>query len=148
MKTAVIFAGLPDSFESEGYDRTHMAIPECQNDLIEAVAAVQPNTVVVLHNGSPVEMPWIHKVKGVLEAYLGGQAVGGAVVDILYGHVNPSGKLRKHFRLSWKIIRPIFIMAEKGSGRIPEGVFVDTVIMIKRKWKFCFHLAWSKLYHF
>ena len=75
-KVAVVFAGLPDSYESEGYDRTHMRMPECQNRLIEAVAAANPNTVVVLHNGSPVEMPWIDKVGAVLEAYLGGQAVG------------------------------------------------------------------------
>ena len=75
---AVIFAGLPDSFESEGYDRTHMQMPKSQNHLIEEIVKVQPNVVVVLHNGSPVEMPWISKVKGVLEAYLGGEAVGEA----------------------------------------------------------------------
>ena len=89
----VIFAGLPDSFESEGYDRSHMRLPECQNRLIAEILEVQPNTVVVLHNGSPVEMPWINDVKGILEAYLGGQAGGAAVANILYGIVNPSGKL-------------------------------------------------------
>ena len=89
----VIFAGLPDSFESEGYDRSHMKLPECQNRLIGEILEVQPNTVVVLHNGSPVEMPWINDVKGILEAYLGGQAGGAAVANILYGVVNPSGKL-------------------------------------------------------
>lgn len=98
-EAAVIFAGLPDSFESEGYDRKHMRMPDCQNELISAVAAVQPNTVVVLHNGAPVEMPWIHEVKGVLEAYLGGQAVGGAVVNVLYGKANPSGHLAETFPL-------------------------------------------------
>ena len=56
-KAAVVFAGLPDAYESEGYDRSHMRMPECQNRLIEAVAQANPNTVVVLHNGSPVEMP-------------------------------------------------------------------------------------------
>ncbi len=90
---AVIFAGLPDSFESEGYDRTHMQLPGCQNRLIAEILRVQPNTVIVLHNGSPVEMPWRNDVKGIVEAYLGGQAVGGALVNILYGKVNPSGKL-------------------------------------------------------
>ena len=65
-KVAVVFAGLPDIFESEGYDREHMRLPDCQNALIEAVAAANPNTVVVLHGGSPVEMPWLGKVKGVL----------------------------------------------------------------------------------
>lgn len=94
---AVIFAGLPDNFESEGYDRKHMRMPDCQNALIGAVAEVQPNTVVVLHNGAPVEMPWIDKVKAVLEVYLGGQAVGGATVNVLYGAVNPSGRLAETF---------------------------------------------------
>lgn len=89
----VIFAGLPDSFESEGYDRSHMRLPDCQNRLIAKILEVQPNTVIVLHNGSPVEMPWINNVKGILEAYLGGQAGGAAVANILYGIVNPSGKL-------------------------------------------------------
>lgn len=96
-KVAVIFAGLPDSYESEGYDRTHMQLPACQNRLIEAVAAANPNTVVVLHNGSPVEMPWIGHVKGVLEAYLGGQAVGLATARVLFGEVNPSGRLPESF---------------------------------------------------
>ena len=90
---AVIFAGLPDSFESEGYDRQHMKLPDCQNKLIREILRVQPNTVIVLHNGSPVEMPWLPDVKGVLEAYLGGQAGGSAVANILFGKANPSGKL-------------------------------------------------------
>lgn len=89
----VIFAGLPDSFESEGYDRTHMRLPDCQNRLIEEILSVQSEVIVVLHNGSPVEMPWLPKVKGLLEAYLGGQAVGEALESLLFGKVNPSGKL-------------------------------------------------------
>ncbi|MDR2133608.1 MAG: glycoside hydrolase family 3 C-terminal domain-containing protein [Treponema sp.] len=97
---AVIFAGLPDVFESEGYDRSHIRMPDCQNVLIAAVAEVQPNTVVVLHNGSPVEMPWLDKVPGVLEMYLGGQAVGEAAVSILFGDTNPSGKLAESFPVS------------------------------------------------
>lgn len=94
---AVIFAGLPDAFESEGYDRQHMKLPNCQNELIEKVCAVQPNTVVVLHNGSPVEMPWVNKVNAILEMYLGGEAVGEAAIDLLFGRVNPSGKLAETF---------------------------------------------------
>lgn len=90
---AVIFAGLPDSFESEGYDRSHMRLPECQNRLIADIQKVQPNVIVILHNGSPVEMPWLSDVKGILEAYLGGQAVGEAVINLLYGKANPCGKL-------------------------------------------------------
>lgn len=94
---AVIFAGLPDAFESEGYDRTHMRMPECQLKLIDEVTAVNKNTVVVLHNGSPIELPFADKVKGIVEAYLCGEASGGAVCDVLFGKVNPSGKLAESF---------------------------------------------------
>ncbi|MCD7735608.1 MAG: glycoside hydrolase family 3 C-terminal domain-containing protein [Lachnospiraceae bacterium] len=94
---AVLFLGLPDSFESEGYDRSHMRLPGCQNRLVEQILKVQKNVVVVLHNGSPVELPWMDNVKGILEAYLGGQAAGGAIADILFGNVNPSGKLAETF---------------------------------------------------
>lgn len=124
-KVAVIFAGLPDSYESEGYDRTHMQLPACQNRLIEAVAAANPNTVVVLHNGSPVEMPWIGHVKGVLEAYLGGQAVGLATVRVLFGEVNPSGRLPESFpkKLS---DNPSYLYygGEGDNADYREGVFV------------------------
>ncbi|MCD8067834.1 MAG: glycoside hydrolase family 3 C-terminal domain-containing protein [Lachnospiraceae bacterium] len=122
---AVIFAGLPDSFESEGYDRKHMRMPDCQNHLIEVVAAVQPNTVVVLHNGSPVEMPWIGKVKAVVETYLGGQAVGGAVVNVLYGNVNPSGHLAETFPLRVQDT-PCYLTfgGENDKSVYAEGVFV------------------------
>lgn len=96
-ESVVIFAGLPDSFESEGYDRTHMQLPKAQNELIAKVAAVQPNTIVVLYNGSPVEMPWVNDVKGILEMYLAGQAVGESTVDLLFGVANPCGKLAETF---------------------------------------------------
>lgn len=94
---AVIFAGLPEMMEVEGYDRPHMSMPLNQNELIAAVCAVQPNTVVVLHNGSPVEIPWVHAPKAILETYLGGEAVGEATVDVLFGAVNPSGRLAESF---------------------------------------------------
>lgn len=94
---AVIFAGLPENYESESFDRRHMRMPGGHNQLIEAVAAVQKNVVVVLSNGAPVEMPWIGEVKAVLEMYLGGQAGGGAAADLLFGDVNPSGKLAETF---------------------------------------------------
>ena len=124
-ETAVIFAGLPDSFESEGYDRTHMRIPDEQVRLIEAVAAVNPRTVVVLHNGSPVEMPWIGRVPAVLEAYLGGQAVGEAVKRVLYGEVNPSGHLAETFPLKLSD-NPSYLYfgGEGNKTEYREGVFV------------------------
>lgn len=95
----VIFAGLPDVFESEGYDRPNMDMPECQNRLIKEVASVNSNVVVVLHNGSPVETPWADDVAAILEMYLGGQGVGTATDALLYGLKNPSGKLAETFPL-------------------------------------------------
>ena len=92
-ETAVIFAGLPDSFESEGYDRSHMRLPACQNELIRRVLAVQKRVVVVLHCGSPVETPWADDVPAVLCLYLGGEGVGEAADALLYGDANPSGRL-------------------------------------------------------
>lgn len=121
---AVIFAGLPDSFESEGYDRSHMRLPDCQLRLIDQILQVQPNTVIVLHNGSPVEMPWLSDVKGLLEAYLGGQAGGAAVANILYGKANPSGKLAETMPLKLSN-NPSYL--NFGSGEkveYREGVFV------------------------
>ncbi|MEA3375213.1 MAG: glycoside hydrolase family 3 C-terminal domain-containing protein [Chloroflexota bacterium] len=94
---ALVFAGLPAFYETEGLDRQHMAMPAQHNSLIEAVAEVNPNTVVVLMNGAPLEMPWQVKVPAILEAYLGGQAGGAAVARLLYGEVNPSGKLAETF---------------------------------------------------
>ena len=124
-KVAVVFAGLPDSYESEGYDRTHMAMPACQNKLIEAVAAANPNTVVVLHNGSPVEMPWINQVKGVLEAYLGGQAVGLATIRVLYGDANPCGHLPETFPIKLQD-NPSYLYygGEGNEADYREGIFV------------------------
>lgn len=93
----VVFAGLPDEYESEGYDRTHLELPENQNHLISRLALLNRPVIVVLHNGAPVKMPWIGGVSSVLEAYLGGEAVGEAVWDILYGKANPCGKLAETF---------------------------------------------------
>jgi beta-glucosidase len=124
-EVAVIFAGLPDNFESEGYDRKHMHLPNCQNELIEEICDIQPNTIVVLHNGSPVEMPWIHKVKGLVEAYLGGQAIGEAVVNVLYGKVNPSGRLPETFPVRLEDNPSyLFFQGESDVVEYREGVFV------------------------
>ncbi len=89
---AVVFAGLTEEFEGEGYDRVDLRMPYCHNNLILEVAKANPNTVVVLSGGSVVEMPWINEVKGLLNAGLGGEAGGAAVARILLGEVNPSGK--------------------------------------------------------
>lgn len=133
-EVAVIFAGLPDAFESEGFDRTHMRMPNCQNTLIREVAKVQPNTVVVLHNGSPVEMPWVNEVKGIVEAYLGGEAVGGAVYDILYGNVNPSAKLAETFPIKLEDNPSyLYYFGEKNTVEYREGIFVGYRYYDKKK---------------
>lgn len=122
---AVIFAGLPDSFESEGFDRSHMRMPENQNKLIAEVCKVQPNTVVVLHNGSPVEMPWINDVKGIVEVYLGGQSVGGAEIDILFGDANPCGKLAETFPKKLSDNPSYLTFPGEGDKTVySEGIFV------------------------
>lgn len=97
---AVVFIGLTDLEESEGYDRKSLDLPAVHNAIVSAVAAVQPNTVVVLHAGAPVLMPWLKRVKGVLCAYLGGEACGEAVVNLLFGDSVPSGKLAETYPLA------------------------------------------------
>ncbi len=121
----VIFAGLPDEYESEGYDRKHLNLPEVQNHLIEEIAKVQENVVVVLHNGSPVLIPWKDKVKGILTVYLGGQAVGEATVDLLFGDVNPSGKLAETYPLKLQD-NPSYLNFPGTEKKVSyqEGVFI------------------------
>ncbi len=126
---AVIFAGLPDSFEYEGGDRKHMRMPDCQCELIKRAAAVNKNIVVVLHNGSPMEMPWIDSAKGVLEMYLAGQASGGAACDLLFGKVNPSGKLAETFPLRHEDT-PAFI-GEFGCG---DNVYYNEGLYVGYRW--------------
>ena len=144
---AVVFAGLPDSYESEGYDRTHMRMPESQNRLIEAVAEANPNTVVVLHNGSPVEMPWIGKVKAVLEAYLGGQAAGEAAVRVLWGDVNPSGHLPETFPVKLED-NPSFLFygGEPRGTEYREGIFVGYRYYDKKKMNVLFPFGYGLSY--
>ena len=98
-EVVVVFAGLPSQFESEGFDRTHMRLPQQHDELIRRVCAANPHTVVVLTNGAPVEMPWAEQPGAILECYLAGQAGGGAVADLLFGSANPCGKLAETFPL-------------------------------------------------
>lgn len=98
-EVVVVFAGLPGIFESEGFDREHMRLPEQHDQLIQAVCDANDNVVIVLCNGGPIEMPWIGATKAVLEGYLAGQAGGSAIADLLYGRANPCGKLAETFPL-------------------------------------------------
>lgn len=98
---AVVFVGLTEEFEGEGYDRENIYMPKSHNNLVSEVAKANPNTVVVLAGGSVVEMPWINEVKGLLNSGLAGQAGGAAVANILTGAVNPSGKTAETYPLSF-----------------------------------------------
>ncbi|WP_297082629.1 glycoside hydrolase family 3 C-terminal domain-containing protein [uncultured Demequina sp.] len=93
----VLMVGLPTSFESEGYDRDHLDIPESHTRLIEAITSSHDRVVVTLSNGAPIEMPWAEAPNAILESYLGGQAAGGAVVDVLFGDTEPGGRLAESF---------------------------------------------------
>lgn len=146
---AVLFVGLTDAYESEGYDRSHMRMPENQDALIDAVCAVNDRVVVVLHNGSPVEMPWADKVGGILEMYLGGQAVGGATVDLLFGAVSPSGKLAETFPMHLED-NPSYLNFPGNGDQVEyrEGIYVgyrwyDTRKMLVR-WAFGHGLSYTQ----
>lgn len=121
----VVFAGLPDSYESEGYDRKHLCLPKQQTDLISELSRTKSKVVVVLHNGAPLEMPWINEVDAVLEAYLGGEAVGEATADILFGKINPSGRLAETFPKRLEDT-PTYLTygKEKDQVNYGEGIFV------------------------
>lgn len=121
---AVIAAGLPDSYESEGFDRTGIDLPEGHNRLIAAIAAAQPRCAVVLMNGSAVAMPWAASVPAIVEGWLGGQAGGGALADVLTGRVNPSGKLSESFPVRLEDT-PAYLSfpGRDGEAIYGEGVF-------------------------
>lgn len=131
---AIIFAGLTDRDETEGVDRQHINLSEGHNHLIAEICRVQPNTAVVLCNGSAVAMPWIDEPKAVLEAGLGGQASGGAIADVLLGRVNPSGKLAETFARRLEDT-PAYLNypGEAGQVRYGEGLFVGYRYFDKKK---------------
>jgi len=123
---ALIYIALPESKESEGYDRADLDLTAQQVALIKAVSAVQPRTVVILNNGAPVVMgEWIDGTAAVLEAWMMGQAGGGAIADVLYGKVNPSGRLAETFPLRL-VDTPAHINFPGGNGQVRygEGIFI------------------------
>lgn len=120
----VIFAGLPDSFESESFDREHMELPKCQLRLIDEIVRKNSNVCVVLYAGSPVEMPWASQVKAILMAYLPGQEGAGAIGDILYGKVNPSGKLAETFPMRLSDTPAYLNFGETRQTLYSESVFI------------------------
>ncbi|MCB9419670.1 MAG: glycoside hydrolase family 3 C-terminal domain-containing protein [Ardenticatenaceae bacterium] len=122
---AVVIAGLTREWESEGFDRVDMKLPGQQDELIARVAAANPNTVVVLNAGSPVEMPWVDGVTAVLQQWYGGQDAGHALADVLFGDVNPSAKLPTTFPQRLQD-NPAYVNYPGENGQVfyGEGVFV------------------------
>jgi len=124
-EVAVVFAGLPARLESEGYDREDIELPADQLALVEAVVAANPRTVVVLSNGGVVRLPFAETVPAIVEGWLLGQAGGSATADVLFGAVNPSGKLTETVPLRLEDT-PAFLNfpGEEGHVRYGEGIFV------------------------
>lgn len=121
----LLFLGLPAAYESEGFDRTTLDIPAKQVEVLEAVAAANPNVAVVLSNGSVVSLPWQGRAKAILETWLLGQAGGAALADVIFGDEAPSGKLAQTIiddvnddpsAMNWP--------GEEGRVDYGEGVFV------------------------
>lgn len=123
---AILFIGLPERYESEGFDRAHMNMPINHIKLIEEISSVQENVVVVLSNGSVIEIAsWEDRVKGILEGWLTGQATGGAIANILFGIATPSGKLAETFPIKLSE-NPSYLNfpGKNNKVRYQEGVFV------------------------
>jgi beta-glucosidase len=111
-EVAIVVVGLPETFETEGVDREHLRLPDAHDLLVTAVLAVNPKTVVVLQNGSPVELPWRQTVPAIVEAHLGGQAGGTALADVLLGRAEPGGRLAETFPEQY---------ADHPVSRLPNG---------------------------
>ena len=122
-KIAVVVVGLPDSYESEAFDRDHMRLPEGHNKLVEAVAEANPNTVVVLLGGSAMELPWADQVKAILYMGLPGQAGGEAAANLLTGKANPCGKLTETWPLFYEDVISKDTFGKKNT-EYREGIYV------------------------
>ncbi|EEU35055.1 uncharacterized protein NECHADRAFT_94882 [Fusarium vanettenii 77-13-4] len=116
----VLFVGLNSDFEQEGHDRPHMDLPGRTDELVSAVAAANPKTVVVVQSGSPVTMPWANSVAAVIQAWYGGNETGNAIADVLFGDVNPSGKLPLSFPIRVED-NPAFFNYRSEHGRVLYG---------------------------
>ncbi|ODQ79840.1 glycoside hydrolase family 3 protein [Babjeviella inositovora NRRL Y-12698] len=116
----VMVVGLTQEWESEGYDRASMKLPGLTDELVTAVVKVNPNVVVVNQSGTPVDLPWLDQVPGLVQAWFGGNELGNGIADVLYGDVNPSGKLS----LSWpKRVEdnPAFLNSKSNKGQMLYG---------------------------
>ncbi len=125
VEQVVLCVGLNSDWESEGYDRTHMSLPPHTDDLIRAVVRANPNTVVVVQSGTPVAMPWVDEVSALVQAWYGGNETGNAIADVVWGDINPSGKLPLSFPIRNED-NPAFLnyRSEKGRTVYGEGIYV------------------------
>lgn len=143
----VVFAGLPEKYESEGFDRDDMKMPQGHIRMIEEVSAVNPNTVVVLLCGSVVECPWADIVKAILYMGLPGQAGGEAIVDLLYGKVSPSGKLTESWPYTYSDVASSEIYDKTEDALYQEGIYVGYRYYEKAKvpvrWPFGYGLSYT-----
>jgi len=121
-KVAVVVVGLPDSYESEAFDRDHMKLPDGHNALVEAIAAANPNTVVVLLGGSAMELPWTDKVKAIIYMGLPGQVGGQAAANLLTGKAVPSGKLTETWPVSYDDVISADTFGKKNT-EYREGIY-------------------------
>lgn len=146
-ETAIVFAGLPGRYESEGFDRDSMQMPEGHIRMIEAVAAANPNTVVVLLCGAPVECPWADRVKAILYMGLPGQAGGEAIANLLYGRANPSGKLAESWPYAYEDVPSAGIYGKMKDALYVEGVYVGYRYYdkagVKVRWPFGHGLSYT-----
>ena len=147
-EAVVVFAGLPDHYESEGFDRDNMKMPAGHLRMIEAVVSANPNTVVVLLCGSAVECPWADEVKAVLYMGLPGQAGGEAIADLLYGRVNPSGKLAESWPYRYEDVPSSEIYGKTADALYQEGVYVGYRYYDKAgvpvRWRFGYGLSYTE----
>lgn len=147
-EVAVVFAGLPDRYESEGFDRDSMHMPAGHLRMIEAVAQANPNTVVVLLCGSAVECPWADRVKAVLYMGLPGEAGGEAVANLLYGKVNPSGKLAESWPFAYRDVPSAEIYGTRNDALYSEGIYAGYRYYDKAKtavrWPFGHGLSYTE----
>jgi beta-glucosidase len=128
-ETALVFVGRTGEWDTEGSDLLDIELPGRQNELVRAVAAANPRTVVVLQTGGPVEMPWLDDVAAVLEAWYPGQETGNAIADVLVGAADPGGRLSQTFPVRWAdnpthAQDPEIYPGLDGKVRYEEGVFI------------------------
>ena len=127
--TAVVFVGRSGEWDTEGSDLENIELPRNQNALITAVCAANPNTIVVLQTGGPVEMPWVAQAPAIVQAWYPGQECGNAIADVLFGHADPAGRLPQTFPVRWSdnpsySQDPEIYPGSAGTVRYGEGVFV------------------------